>query len=449
MAPEDARHKETARRRSLLKSIRNSPHYTFALLYVISVISYLDRQLIALLGADIQKELGLQDWQLGFVSGTAFALLYGAVGIPLSIVADRANRVRLLSVCLVAWSALTAVCGLAVNFTQLSLARVGVAVGEAGAYPASLSMIGDLYPARSRSTVTSIFFSATAAGTLISFIVGGVLADHFGWRMTFILAAIPGILVAVLLWLTAPEPKRGAMDGMVKPQAQPILATFPMLMKIKVYSRIIVSFAMTSFVLFSLLAWMPVYAIRKFELGTGMTGLGIGLSLGFMSAAVQIIGGILADRATRKSAAAPIRIAGWAQVLCIPFIVGALFSDSFVLFCILFAIGNGFASTSGPLSLAAIQSVVPVNVRATAAAIILLSGILCGFGFGPTVVGAISDLLRTTDATASLRTALLFPLIGAVISAGILWILGRSGGAMDQAVAARRAEDEAAAEALV
>lgn len=428
----------------MFKIDRHSPHYTFTLLYVISVISYLDRQLIALLGADIQRDLGLQDWQLGFVSGTAFAILYGVIGIPLSIVADRANRIRLLAGCLIVWSALTAVCGAAVNFTQLSLARVGVAVGEAGAYPASLSMIGDLYPAKSRSTVTSIFFSATAAGTLISFIVGGVLAEKFGWRVTFFIAAAPGILVAFLLWLTAPEPKRGAMDGMIKPVAQPILATFPMLMKIKVYSRIIVSFAMTSFVLFSLLAWMPVYAIRNFHLGTGATGLGIGLSLGLMSAAVQIGGGVLADRATRKAAAAPLRIAGLAQFLCIPFIIAALFSQNFVLFCVLFAIGNGFASTSGPLSLAAIQSVVPVNVRATAAAIILLSGILCGFGFGPTVVGAISDLIRTTDATASLRTALMVPLIGAVVSGVMLWALSRKGGAMDQAVEARRLEVEAA-----
>ncbi len=405
---------------------RRSAHYSLAILYLICLVSYVDRQLIALLAADIQRELGLRDWQLGFVSGTAFAVLYVFMGIPLSRFADRTHRVRLLGLCLAAWSAMTAACGLITGFVQLALARVGVAIGEAGGYPTSLSLISDLYPAERRATVTSIFLSATTAGALVSLVIGGILNEALGWRWTFVIAAIPGLILCAVLLFTVREPARGAMDDtpatQTPPDAMSLWATLRSLFARPLYRYVAIGGAIGNIELFSLAAWTPTYALRTFQTGTAAVGLGLGLGLGLVSGLVMIVAGSVADRLSQRQRVAAVYMAAAGQLLFIPLLLLALATRQFPLFCLLYALAYGLSACGGPITIAATQSIVPANQRATAAALLVMLSTLSGYGLGPPLIGAISDSFATGSPADRLRGALM---IGTVFSAAYALLLLR------------------------
>lgn len=406
-----------------------SPHPAMAVLYLICLVSYVDRQVIALLAPDIQRDLGLSDAQMGIVSGTSFALLYVFMGIPLSYLADRRNRVRLLGACLLAWSAMTAACGAATGFVQLSLARVGVAVGEAGGYPASLSLIGDLYPPQRRATVTAIFFSAVPAGTLFSLYLGGMIADAIGWRLTFVAAAAPGLLLAAILLIFVREPRRGALEpGGAVPaptaeslgQALGILAgTLGRLFRDPLFRWVAIASAIGSIELFAIVVWSPSYAIRAFGLDKTAVGQGLGLSTGLISAAVMILAGSVADRMARRVAAAPVYMAAVGHGLCVLLLAVALQSPNFTIFCLFAALAYGASAAAGPMTIAATQLRVSPAERATAAALLVMIATLSGYGAGPPLIGLLSDLMAG-DPAERLRQALLAGLATTALAALLL-----------------------------
>jgi predicted MFS family arabinose efflux permease len=381
--------------------------YILLVLYLACVFSYVDRQLIALLAPAIQRDLQLSDTQLGFVSGTAFAVLYVVIGIPLAQLSDRVNRVRMLSVALVAWSAMTALCGAAGSFVQLALCRVGVAVGEAGGYPASLSIISDLFPQRRRASAAAIFLSGTTAGALVSLVIGGMLNEVIGWRATFVIAGAPGLLLAALLILTVREPTRGAMDGVAAPaKAESFFGSFRVLFSQPLYRKLALASAIYNLELFSLAAWAPTYAVRTFKLGTAQVGLGLGLALGIGSSFVMIAGGRMADSLSRRSIAAPVFISATGQLLMIPFFLAAMHAHSFALFCVLHSIAYGCSAIGGPMNVAAAHAVTPPHVRGAAASLLVMIATLAGYGLGPPLIGAFSDLLGSGAPAERLRTAL-------------------------------------------
>jgi MFS family permease len=409
-------------------------HWSLMILTLISLVSYVDRQIIALLAPDIQRDLGLADWQLGVVSGTSFALLYVFMGIPLSYVADRHNRVRLLAGCLAGWSVMTAACGVAGGFVQFSFARAGVAVGEAGGYPASLSLIGDLYPRERRATVTAIFFAAVPAGTLLSLGLGGIVAEAIGWRFTFVAAALPGIVLAAVLLAAMREPVRGGTEpGGASPapvaksvrQAFSLLSgTFTRLFADPAYRWIAIGSAVGSIELFSIVVWTPSYAIRRFALDKVIVGQGLGLAIGLVSVAVMILAGTLADRLARRTPAAPVYMAATGHMLCVILLAAALSTDSFGAFCILTALGYGASAAAGPMTIAATQSRVAPSVRATAAALLVMLSTLAGYGAGPPLIGVISDL-ASGDAAARLGTGLKVGLITTALASALLLVAAR------------------------
>jgi len=396
--------------------------YTLAILYLACVFSYVDRQLIALLAPSIQAELHLSDTQLGFVSGTAFAVLYVLIGVPLAQLSDRVNRVRMLGAALAVWSAMTALCGATTSFVQMALARVGVAVGEAGGYPSSLSIISDLYPPERRSSANAIFLSGTTAGALVSLVVGGMLNELVGWRWTFVIAGVPGLILTAVLLLTVREPVRGQTDPGPRTTVKP--TSFPQTVKIlfsqPLYRSLALSAAIYNLELFSLAAWAPTYAIRTFGLNTAQVGLGLGLALGLGSSFVMIAGGGLADRLTRRSIAAPVFISALGQVMMIPFFLLALNVTSFPLFCFLHAMAFGCSAIGGPMNVAAAHSVAPPQVRGAAAAFLVMIATLAGYGGGPPLIGAISDALGSGTPAERLRTALMLGVVFNAIAAAIL-----------------------------
>src|SRR5687768_2814353 len=191
-------------------------HYIVWLLFVIYVFNYADRQILSIVLEPIKQEFALRDWQLGLLSGLAFAAFYSTLGIPIARLADSRNRVNIITASIIVWSAFTAVCGLAKNFWHLLIARIGVGVGEAGCSPAAYSIISDYVEPKKRATALSIYSMGVYGGSALGFLVGGYVAQEYGWRMAFYVVGLPGIALAFLVRATLREPPRGFSDGVQK-----------------------------------------------------------------------------------------------------------------------------------------------------------------------------------------------------------------------------------------
>ncbi len=205
--------------------------YALSVLVVIYILNFVDRQILSILANDIKADLGVDDAYLGFLYGTAFAIFYALFGIPLGRLADNWKRVRLMTIGLAVWSAMTALSGFAKNGTALTFARIGVGVGEATASPSAYSLISDWFPARIRATALAIYSSGLYIGGGVSLLIGGLVVENWnaaypngdgplglaGWQAAFISVGLPGLLLA--LWvITLREPERGAIDGMPTPE---------------------------------------------------------------------------------------------------------------------------------------------------------------------------------------------------------------------------------------
>ena len=198
-------------------------YYALAVLVIGYVVNFVDRQILAVLLEPIRKDLLFNDFQLGLLGGLAFAVFYATLGIPIAMLADRKSRVKILAAAMAVWSVMTALCGLATNFFWLLLARIGVGVGEAGASPPSHSLISDYFPVSTRATALSIYALGIPIGSWIGTTIGGWGADNLGWRATFFLVGLPGLLVAALVALTLREPPRGITISQRAQQEPPSL----------------------------------------------------------------------------------------------------------------------------------------------------------------------------------------------------------------------------------
>src|SRR5215831_3497469 len=190
-------------------------------LFVVYVFSFVDRQILSILNEPIKKEFSLSDSELGLLTGFSFALFYTTFGIPIARLADRSNRVNIISLSLLVWSAFTALTGLARYFWQLLVARLLVGIGEAGCNPPSHSIISDYFDVKRRATALSIYAMGVYGGTFLGLLIGGQIAHRYGWRVAFFIVGVPGVVLALLLKLTVREPPRGFADGARVPNEPP------------------------------------------------------------------------------------------------------------------------------------------------------------------------------------------------------------------------------------
>ena len=193
-----------------------SPAYRRFVLVMLTIVygfNFIDRQILVILQEPIKQEMGLSDAQLGLLSGFTFAVIYVTAGIPIAYLADRSNRRNIIALALTVWSGMTALSGLAQNYAQLLLARIGVGLGEAGGSPPAHSMISDYFPPERRATALSFYSTGIYVGVLMGYAFGGLLAATFGWRTAFLVVGLPGIALAALLLLLVREPRRGRWDG--------------------------------------------------------------------------------------------------------------------------------------------------------------------------------------------------------------------------------------------
>ena len=390
--------------------------YALWLLLGIYTLNFLDRQIVNILAEPIKQELGLADWQLGMLTGLSFALFYTVLGLPIARIAERGNRVAIISIAVAVWSAFTVACGLAQNFVQLLLARIGVGVGEAGCTPPAHSLITDYTPKEKRASALAFYSMGVPIGSLLGLAMGAVIADQYGWRTAFLVAGAPGLLIGVLAWLTLKEPRRMAEFKAAQTTADAPTTFGQALTELrskKTFWRIAIATALISFIGYAHVAFFGSFFIRVhgaeleglartvggalgMELGAlGFLGPALGLMIGIAGALGTWLGGQIADRAARKDLRAYMSVPSIAVLLGAPFFVAAMLVGDPMLALLLLAVPTLLNSLwSGPVY-AAVQGMVQPRTRATAVAVLLFVVNLIGLGLGPLAVGVLSDVLAT------------------------------------------------------
>jgi MFS family permease len=395
------------------------PNYVLAILFVVYVFNFIDRSILNILAQSIKEDLGLYDWQIGLMGGIAFALFYTFLGIPIARLADTKNRRNIIAICLAAWSAMTAVCGLAQNFVQMLLARIGVAIGEAGGSPPAHSMISDLFASDRRATALGIYALGIPVGTMLGNLAGGWINEAMDWRTAFIVVGLPGVVMALIVRFTVIEPPRGFSEQVVQARedAPPIGFVFRALWSRKSFRYMALGGALHALVGYGVGPFIAPLFMRVHGMGTADIGTAL-FWLGFAGIAGTASGGWLADRLAKRDVRWYVWLPGIATLLSVPFSTTAyLWPEPVQAFWIMVLPGFLGSYYLGPtFSLA--QGLVGIRMRALAAAILLFILNLIGMGLGPVVVGVASDLLNAyTDLGAeSVRWALVGVLLFNVLS---------------------------------
>jgi MFS family permease len=383
-------------------------NFVLVMLTLVYVFNFIDRQLLVILQESIKKELHLSDTQLGLLSGFTFAIFYVTVGIPIARFADNGNRRNVVAISLGLWSIMTAFSGLARNFVQLLLARVGVGVGEAGGSPPAHAMISEYFPLKKRSTALSVYSTGIYIGILIGFLMGGYLNQRVGWRTAFFVLGIPGIIFCLLFYATVKEPRRGATDrsGSMATRAHSFNEVLKFLFGKKTFIYLALATALHVFCIYGLLNWSPSFLSRLHGMKNSDIGLSLGLIYGICGALGTFIGGFLTDLLGKKDKRWYLKVPAYAILISIFFAWGALFLHNTVLSVSCLGCCALLQSTYLGPSLAVAHSLVPASMRALTSAILFFVLNLVGLGFGPLTVGFISDFLAPHLGSESLRWAM-------------------------------------------
>lgn len=380
-------------------------------LSLISTSNFVDRNIVGLLLQPIKAEFGASDTQLGLLTGISFALFYAVLGLPIARFADRGDRVRLINVALLVWSGMTVLCGFAQGFWQLALARVGVGAGEAGAVPPAQSLLADYFPPERRAFALAVFTLAATAGYLFGFAGGGWIAQTYGWRATFVIVGLPGVLLALLAGTVLPEPRRGKAASAV-PVVESLVVTARALLRKPAFVWVLASMVLYYFLSYGALIFTTTFIVRVHGLSLAQAGLIFGLVAAGAAVTGSLAGGWLADRVMRDDPRLLCRLCAVGLFLALPLHVLAFTTGSLpVLFVALF-VAVSVLSAVIPSQYAALHRVCGSARRATAIAFALFVINLLGMGLGPIATGLISDHLAGTLGSAEgLRWALLSMLV--------------------------------------
>jgi predicted MFS family arabinose efflux permease len=385
-----------------------------AMLCFVYVLNFLDRQLLSILAKPIQDSLQITDGQLGRIGGLYFALFYCLVAIPVGWLADRTNRVRVLSLACALWSAATAACGLAANYPQLVAARMAVGIGEAGGVPPSYAIISDIFPSGRRGTALSLFNLGPPIGQALGVAFGASIAAAYSWRHAFVVLGAVGIFAALAVFLIVREPLRGGLD--VKPapgsatEASAAKAGFGQtaLMFFTTPSLLLVALASgaTQFVTYGLGNFTTLFLIREKGMTLQQVAVWFALVVGIGMSGGIFASGRVIDRFTRRSRTAYALVPAISLTLAVPFFIGFVWAPSWPLALALLAGPTFLNSFYLSSAITLVQEEVAPNQRVLSGALLLLVMNMIGLGLGPTYVGAASDILRANHPDHSLQVAL-------------------------------------------
>jgi predicted MFS family arabinose efflux permease len=393
------------------------------ILVIVYTFNFIDRQIVGILAIPIKADLGLSDTELGLMGGLAFALFYTTLAIPIAMAADRFSRTWIMTVALVVWSAMTAVSGLAQNFWQLFMARLGVGIGEAGGVAPAYSLIADFFPQHQRARALSVYSFGIPIGSALGIVFGGVIATLIDWRFAFFAVGIAGVLLAPVFRMTVSEPERGRFDPVSRDTGHPgIREIFVTLSKKPSFWGLAFGASFSSMMGYGLFFWLPSFFVRSYDITLLHASLVFGAILLVGGIAGLWLGGALADAFGSRRKSAYAIIPAIAFLITIPFYLVAILSPTLMLAVTVLIVPTAMGLVwLGPV-ISAVQHLVPPNMRATASAIFLFINNLIGIGAGTFAIGAISDALQARYGDESLRYAILAGSGFYLLAAGLFFL---------------------------
>jgi len=389
-------------------------------------LSICDRMILSILFPDIQAEFGLSDTQLGLLGGITFALFYATMGLPIARLSDQYSRKIIIITSLVIFSLLTVFSGLAAGFISLLLFRIGVGIGEAGVNPASHSIIADYFPPQRRGFAMAILMLGGSFGMMLGFVGGGFIAEAYGWRIALVSVGVPGVLLAVFMAKLLKEPVRGTFETETPPPPPPILATAAAMWANPAMRHLIAASIIAGMVSYGLTQWLPTFFMRSHDLSQSETGMLIAGVFGILGAIGALVAGKWFDRLSIRGFQYGLWMIAIVPFFSMPFFVLGLLADNLTTAMLLFIV-PGFCANFflGP-TLAMVQTLSPVHVRAVTAAIKMLFLNLIGLGLGPLLVGVLSDVLSPSYGEQALAVALAYFTLLGLWGSLHFWLCGRA-----------------------
>jgi predicted MFS family arabinose efflux permease len=353
--------------------------------------SFIDRAIINILAEPIKRDLGLTDTELGILGGIAFAALYAVLGIPIARVAERKNRLVIITIALTIWSLMTMLCAAAANFWHLVAARAGVGIGEAACTPCAHSMIGDSFPPERRATALSIYSLGIPIGTLVGILAGAWVAEAYSWRAAFVAVGAPGLVLALVAALVLKEPARGRFDPPVDDQPPSFIAVLRHLWTRRAFRNLLAGVTLSTMVAAGQGAFSAPFLLRG-NFGVDLSGVAI-LAMFTGSAAFvgTLIGGPLADWLSRRDYRLMLGVPAIAYLITAPVLALAYASSNLAVLISLVTVGQIAATVYLGPTFGALHNMVEPRMRATAVASVFMVVSLLGLGLGPVLIGAISD----------------------------------------------------------
>ena len=400
-------------------------HYVLILLMLVYTLNFIDRTLIAVVAQPIIESFQLTDAQWGLLYGPPFAIFYAVMGLPIALWADRSNRVHIISLCIVLWSIMTALCGVAIGFFTLLLFRIGVAIGEAGCTPPANSLIGDYFIARKRATALGVYSMGVTLGSVLANVFGGPIAQMQGadvgswlsgiglgwlfggldwaniegWRIAFVAVGLPGMLVAWLVWVSIKEPPRGYSDppSQTADRAPDWSETFAELRRKPSFWWMAIAASLVAFVGYGLISFQAPFLQREHGLSVRDAALQFGAPLSLLAAIGTFLGGYITERLTDRSPTAVAWVPALGIALAVPAYAAAFFSEDLAVVFVLWGIGAvcHYSYLGAQYNIG--QGVVSNRSRATAIAVLLILVSLIGNGIGPYFVGFMSDFFMQRE----------------------------------------------------
>lgn len=405
----------------------SSVRVTLWLLLAVYVFNFIDRQIVNILAEPIARDLDLSDTQIGLMTGLAFALFYTVLGIPIARFADRptTSRPRLIAVALALWSGMTALCGAAQNFAQLLLARIGVGVGEAGCTPPAHSLISDIVPPEKRASALAFYSLGIPIGTLLGMVIGGTLADRIGWREAFVIVGLPGVALALVLWLVLKDPRRSGLAAGLRgeraPAALPLGQAVGEVLRSRAFVLLLLAGSAASFLSYGKTTWTTIFFQRTHDLTPGQVGLWFGIAGGVAGMLGTWLGGYLADRFGAANRRHVLSAPAIGMALAVPLAIAAYQAPTWELALALLFLPTMFNTFYYGPCYSAAQGLVPLKARAIAAATLLFFQNLIGLGLGPLFFGVLSDWLQPVYGAESVRLVLYGAAVLGLVPAFLFW----------------------------
>ena len=402
---------------------QSAKYYTLGILTIVYVFNFIDRQILVILQPLIKADLGLSDTQLGLLSGIAFAFFYTVLGIPIARLADRSNRRNIIAVALTAWSAMTVVCGYTQNYIQLLLARMGVGVGEAGGSPPAHSMISDMFTEKKRATALAVYSAGLYLGVLVGYSAGGYFGETFGWRQTFLIVGAPGLLLALILYLTVKEPARTQPSKST--DAPSFGNTMSHLMKLKSFPYFAIGCGMSAFVSYGTSNFMPSYMVRYHEVPLSEIGFLLAITGGGGGIIGTFLGGYLTDKIGNHDPRWYLWLPGLTAVAAVPLAIYVFNTDNTTMMLWVYFVVAVLGTLYLAPSIAVAHRLVDPRMRAMTSAILFFVLNMIGLGGGPVIVGMLSDFFTNLNGQDGLRIALTIGGCVAIIKGYLFWAAGK------------------------